>query len=164
MKKTKLTAILILGLFTFSAVGQINVKDSIQTILQNETIEILDNRFVFAHNLIFYYSSPKEAEELAMSVMYPFVQKMWETQLEQLSRLARLQLLISFVYRERGGDDKDEREREYVEKAIETARKSGDDAVCARCHNAAAFMEIKRGDVKQAHEQLYCAITYFDKM
>ena len=123
-----------------------------------------ETRFTNAYNLIFYISSPEEAEALALTVVYPFVQKTWKSQSEQLSHLARLYLLAGFCHRERGGDDRDEKERLFVEKALETAKKSEDNAVCARCCTACAFMEIKRGDVKKAHEYLYQAIDCYDKM
>jgi len=142
---------------------QINVKDSLQAILNNNTIDS-ETRFQNAYNLIFYNSSPEEAETLGMKIVYPFVQKTWESQSEQLSHLARLYLLAGFCHRERGGDDRNEKERLFLEKALETALKSGDNAICARCYMACGFTEIKRGEVKRAHEYLYQAIAYYDKM
>ncbi len=140
-----------------------NVKDSLQTILRTDTIDP-ETRFKNAHNLMFYYSSPEEAEALGQNIVYPFVKKTWESKSEQLAHLARLQLLVSMCYRERGSNDRDEKERLFAEKALETAKKSEIDATCARCYNACAYMEIKRGDVKKAHEYLYHAIKYYDKM
>ena len=164
MKSIKIQIILALSLFFSSAAySQINVEDSLQVILTNDTIEP-ENRFINAHNLMFYYSSPEEAELLGKKIVYSFVQKTWENLSEQLAHLARLHLLVSFCYRERGGDDRNEKERLFAEKALETALKSESNAVCARCYYACGNMEFKRGDVKRAYEYLYQAITYYDKM
>ena len=146
-----------------AANGQINLRDSLQVILNDETIDA-NYRFTGAYNLIFFNSSPEEAEELAFSVMLPFVQKTWDNEASRLTGLARLYLLISFCHRERGGDDRDEKERLFLEKALETAIKSGNNSICARSYEVFGFMEIKRGDVPQAHEYLYQAIVYYDKM
>ena len=151
-------------IISLAAYGQMSIKDTIQIILQNDDITDFENRFIFAYNHIFYYSSPEEAEELAMNIVYPYVQRTWKSKSEQLAHLARLQLLVGFCHRERGGEDRDAKERMFLEKALETAIKSENDAACARCYYACANMEFKRGDVKQAHEYLYRAIDYYDKM
>ena len=164
MKSLQIHILLALCLFfSPAAYSQIIVKDSLQIILNNDTIEP-ETRFISAYNLMYFNSSPEEAETLGMKVVYPFVQRRWEKQSEQLAHLARLQLLVGFCYRERGGDDRDEKERIFIEKALQTALKSEDNATCARCYYASGNMEFKRGDVKQAHEYLYQAIRYYDKM
>jgi len=164
MSRLRIYTVLALALFISPAIyGQINVKDSLLTILQNEVIEP-ENRFIAAYNLLFFNSSPEEAEALGLNIVYPFVKKTWNSQSEQLGRLARLQLMVSFCHRERGGEDKDEKERLFAEKALATALKSENNAACARCYLACGFMEIKRGDVKRGHEYLYQAIAYYDKM
>lgn len=163
---TKFRILFILSLllsFTSVSYSQVNVKDSIDVILHNDTLDI-ETRFRNAYNLVFYNSSPEEAKAFALDIVYPFVEDKWEDNSEHLSHLARLYLLISFCYRERGGEDKDEKERYYAEKALETAKESEDDAVCARCSMACAYMELKRGDEKQAHEYLYQAISHYDKL
>ena len=48
------------------------------------------NRFSNAYGLIFYNSLPEETEDLAMTVMYPFVQRARESQSKQLARLEYL--------------------------------------------------------------------------
>ena len=143
--------------------AQFNVKDSLQAILQDDTVDA-NIRFTNAYNLIFFNSSPEEAEELAFAVMYPFVQKAWDEESSHLTGQARLYLLIGFCHRERGGDNRDEKERLFLEKALKTAIKSENNSICARCYEVCGFMEIKRGDVKQAHEYLYQAIVYYDMM
>ena len=143
--------------------GQIDVKDSVQIILQNDTVDA-NLRFTNAYNLIFFNSSPEEAEELAMSVIYPFVLKTWDKEASQLTGMARLYLLIGFCHRERGGDDRYEKERYYLEKALENALKSENNSICARCFEVCGAMEIKRGEIKKAHEYLYQAIVFYDKM
>ncbi|MCL2027999.1 MAG: hypothetical protein FWG79_05865, partial [Bacteroidales bacterium] len=56
-----------------------------------------------------------------------------------------------------------EKERYFAEKALETALESGLEVVIASCYRGCAFMELRRGDVKRAHENLYQAIIYYDK-
>ena len=151
-------------LFVSNAIyGQINVRDSVLSILQIDKIDA-NLRFTNAHNLIFYNSTPEEAEELAMSVIYPFVQKTYDSESKQMTGLARLYLLIGFCHRERGGEDRNEKERLFFEKALEKALKSENNSICARCFEVGGSMEIKRGDIKQAHEYLYQAIDFYDKM
>jgi len=161
--KNYLILSLLFLLLPLTAYAQINVRDSLQTILTNDTIKHED-RFINAYNLIFLNSSPEEAEALAMNVVYPFVKKTWNTESEQLAHLSRLYLMVSYCYRERGGDNRNEMERRFAEKALDTALESGNDMACARAYMSGAFMEIKRGDTKQAHEYLYDAIHYYDKM
>ncbi|MDR2906885.1 MAG: hypothetical protein LBU91_02710 [Bacteroidales bacterium] len=163
MKQIKIYAILVLTLFASVGYAQINIKDSIQAILQNDTIDA-ETRFREANNLIFYHAPAEEAEPLALNVVYPFVQKTWKNQSEQLSRLSRLYVIVGFCYRERGGDDRTEKERHFAEKALDIAKESGNDTICARCCMACGYMEIKRGDVKRAHNYLYQAIKYYDNM
>ena len=154
-----LTLFLCLSLTTF---GQIIIKDSLQAILNNDAEP--EVRFAKAGTFITYNVSPEEAETLGTSVLYPFVQKNWENQSDQLSRLSRINIWIGLCYRERGGEDRDERERFFNEKGLEIAVKSGNSLVCAYCYNVCAFMEIKRGDIPRAHEHLYQAIIYYDKV
>ena len=164
IKSIKLYNILALCLFFLpAAYSQINVQDSLQSILQNNATDP-ETRFLNAYSIIFNHSSPKEAETLGMNVVYPFVKKNWKSEPEQLVHLSRLYLLSGFCYRERGGDDRDEKERLFLEKALETALKSNDNASCALCCSACAYMEVERGDVKRGHEYLYEAIQYYDKM
>jgi hypothetical protein len=161
MKKTLL--FLLYPLFVCAVYGQVNFKDSLQSILQNDTVET-NVRFDNAVNLIYRNASPKDAETLAMNVVYPFVHKNWEREQDQLVRLAQLQLLMASCHRERGGNDRVEKEREFSQKALATAQKSGDDAQHALCLRTCAIMEAKRGDTGQAHEYFYQAVTCFDKM
>ena len=162
MKKTLFTTALILGLFTSATYAQINVKDSLQTILNDQTVDSTA-RWNYAYTIISQHCSPEEAEELAMTVVFPFVQRTWAEQSRQLGYLSWLNQLISFKHRDRGGDDKDEKERYFAEKALETALESGLEVVIASCYHGCAFMELRRGDVKRAHENLYQAIIYYDK-
>ena len=165
MKSIQIYIILALCLFfSAAAYSQINVEDSLQVILTKKDTTRAELRFINAHNLMFYYSSPEEAEMLGKNVVYPFVQKTWKNKSEQLAHLARLHLLVSLCYRERGGDDRDEKERLFAEKALETALKSEDNATCARCYYVCGNMEFKRGDAGRAYEYLDQAITYYDKM
>jgi len=103
------TLLALVLLFSPTIYGQINVKDSIQVILSDDSVD-LNLRFTNARNLIFSCSLPEEAEELAMKVVYPFVQKNWDTESNQLARLARLYLFIGISHRERGGADRFEQE------------------------------------------------------
>jgi len=164
MKHLLLAAALILGLLSPSAASaQINVKDSVQTILQNDTLAA-NERYRAAHNLIFYNSPPEEAERLVFDIFYPFIKQHWKNESEQLAYLSRLYLLISLCHRERGGDDRIEQERLFCLKSLETAVASGDDAVCARSYMANGFRETGRGDTKLAHKYLYQAIFHYDKL
>jgi len=54
-------------LFSLASYGQINVKDSLQTLLQNDTVDV-QTRFDNAAVLITCHASPQEAEELCMNV------------------------------------------------------------------------------------------------
>ncbi len=156
--------VLVLCLFPlFTVYGQINVKDSLQIILQNDTVDV-ETRLSNAHHLISYSNTtPQEVEDLGLNVLYPFVQKHWKEKSKQLEHLASIYNAITYSYRERGGGDKDEKERLFAEKALKTALQSKNDIVCASCYTMCASMEIKRGDVKKAHEYLYEAIKYYDK-
>ncbi len=163
MRSIRICALFLLSLAcSFTAGAQADVKESLQTILQNDTL-VPGVRFSYAYNTVFLNCSPQEAEALGMEVIYPFVEKNWDNPSDRLNYLSRIYLMIGFCHRERGGEDRNDKERQFMEKALETALKSEVDAVCAHCHNACAFMEIKRGDVKKAHEHLYRAIHYFDK-
>ncbi|MDR2928637.1 MAG: hypothetical protein LBV41_10660 [Cytophagaceae bacterium] len=146
-----------------SVYGQINIDDSIRAILNTDTLTH-ETRFRNAINLMFYHAAPNEAETLGMDVIYPFVQKTWKNQSEQLARLSRLYTIIGFCYRERGGSDRNEREQLFTEKSLEAALQSGNDTVCARSFTASGFTEMKRGDVKRAHDHLYRAITHYDRI
>ena len=74
--------------------------------------------------LIQYNSSPEEAEDLGLNVLYTFVQKQWNDKSEQLKRLARNFGLVYQCYRERGGDDRYEQQIQWLKKAVEAAKKS----------------------------------------
>ncbi len=164
MKSNKLSILFVLYLFvSFTAYGQVNVKDSILSILQNDTV-IAQKRFVRAFFLISRNSLPEEAEELCTNVVFPFVKKNWKNKSDQLSRLAQLNMTVSVCYRERGGDGRDEKERNYSLKAIKAAKESGNDTIYSYYLTAAGYMEIKRGDIKEAHKYLYQAIEVYDKM
>ncbi|MDR0828721.1 MAG: hypothetical protein LBN95_01220, partial [Prevotellaceae bacterium] len=160
MKKTFL---LLLCLLSFAGYAQINVKDSIQTILSNDTLAP-KIRYTNAHRFVRVYSSPEEAEQLGLEVIYPFVQKTWKDKANRLGYLARIQSLVGECYRERGGDDRNEKERFYFEKAIQTAIESGNDTVCAYLYGGGGFVEIHRGSTNKAHEYLYQAVKYYNKM
>jgi len=162
MRGVKFFLILIFGLFATSVYGQINVKDSIQNLLNTDTTA--DFRFARAGVVLTLHASPEEAETLGMSLLYPFVQKHWNNQSDRLSRLARINVWIGLCYRERGGDNRDERERYFYEKGLEIARKSDDALITAWVYTVCAFMEIKRGDIARAHEHLYQAIVHYDKV
>ena len=157
----KLLLILLCPLCSFAVFGQVNIKDSLQSILQNDTVET-ETRFNKAFFLVYFNSPPEEAEDLGMNVMYPFAKKMWNEPSEQLSRLARIYLMIGSCHRERGGADRDEKERQFIEQSVEEAVKSGNNVISARCWNALAYMELKRGDVARGHECMYQAMIYFD--
>ncbi|MDR2970142.1 MAG: hypothetical protein LBV32_11160 [Tannerellaceae bacterium] len=163
MKSKRIKVCLLCLFVSLSVYGQVAVTDSLQTILQNDTVQA-ETRFINAYNLLFQQSSPEEAESLGMNLLYPFVRDHWKTESEQLSHLSRIYLMIGGCHRERGGGDRNEKERLFFEKALDTARKSGDHAVYARCCTFLAYMEMKRGDVKQAHQYLYQGIEYYDKM
>jgi len=149
--------------FSLSASGQINVKDSLRTVLRNDTIDA-QTRFDKATYLISRNSLPEEAEFLAHTVVYPFVQKSWKSPFDQLTRLAQLHLMVGKCHRERGGDDRYEQERNFFRKALKTAKESGNDTIYSRCLAGCGYMEAKRGDVKKAHEYFYQAIEVYDKM
>ena len=150
--------------FSLSTYAQINVKDSLQAILQDESVDA-ETRFKNARNLIAYNNAtPQEAEDLGLNVLYPFAQKQWKEKSKQQERLAVIYGVISYSYRERGkGDDKDEKERFFAQKALETAKKSGNDTVAASCGTVCGYMEIRMGNVKKGHEYLYDAIKHYDK-
>jgi len=158
----RIFSLLLCSLFSVAVYGQVNVKDSLQRILQNDTMNAGD-RCRNAVNLISYNSPPDEAEMLTVNVVYPFVQKNWKEEKEKLFRLAQLQLTIAMCHRERGGDDRIEKESLYAKQAVETAKQSGHHAYCAWCLTYCGFMELKRGKVSQSHDYLYEAITYYDK-
>ena len=163
MKQIKIPIIFAFLLLSAAIYSQINVTDSIQVILTNDTVKP-ETRFRNAYNLMYYNSSPQEAEMLGTKIVYPFVQKMWKSKSEHLSHLARLHLLVSFCYRERGGDDRNQKEHFFAEKALELAIKSENDTVCATCCTACGYMEMKRGNMKRGNEYLYQAIIYYDKI
>jgi len=157
------TALAIFLSLSFSAFGQVNVRDSIQSILAKDTVNA-EARLQEARMLIFYNSYPEEAETLVMTVLYPFVKENWKDESQHLKYMAALYLTISFCHRERGGENRDELERFFCEKGLEAALQSGDNLQCAGVYKANAFREIKRGDTQQAHEYLYEAIKYYDKL
>ncbi len=165
MKLTRLYPIFLLCLlFASVAYGQqFNVRDSLQTILHNDSLDV-ETRFKSGYNMVCSNSSPEEAEELCRTVLYPFVQENWSDKSSQLAGLSQLYISISFCYRERAGEGDDEMERVFGEKALEAAIESGKDQACALMSYANAGREIKRGKTEKAHEYLYLAIHYFDKM
>ena len=143
--------------------GQINVQDSLQTILQNDTIDV-ETRFRNAYILISRNSLPEEAELLCQTVVYPFVQKSWKSKSDRLSHLAELYLTIGICYRERGGDDRFEQERNTFIKAVETAKESSNDSIYSHCLYGFGLMECKRGNLQKGNEYFYQAIELYDKM
>jgi len=97
----KIYTFVFFALLTFMVHGQINVKDSLQNLLNADTTAEL--RFASAGTVLTLHASPEEAEELGMSLLYPFVQKHWDNQSDRLSRLARINVWIGLCHRERGG-------------------------------------------------------------
>ncbi len=158
----KLSLLVIILFLTFSALGQINVKDSIQIILSNDTSDA-QSRFNNAYAVIYLNASAKEAEQLGMNVLYPFVQKKWKSKSEQLSLLSQIYLLLAACHQERGGEDKDEQRRLFLKKALETAQKAGNNEVCAISLNQLGNMGISQGNTALGQKYLYEAITYSDK-
>jgi hypothetical protein len=153
----------LLFILSVAVYGQINVKDSLQTILLNDTITPTA-RFSSAYNLILANSSPEEAEILGMTIVYPFVKREWkDDESQQLVCLANLQMLVSHCYRLLG-EEYYEQERLFAEKGLDAARQSGNNAVAAHSCTVRAFREIKLGDIRLCHEYLYEAIGYYDKM
>ncbi len=159
----KTLSLLVITLFlTFSAFGQINVKDSIQIILSNDTSDV-QSRFNNAYVVIYLNSLPEESEQLGMNVLYPFVQKNWERKSEQLSFLSQIYLLVAARYYERGGEDKYSQSRLFWEKSLETAQKAGNDEVCAISLSHLGTSDISQGNTASGQQYLYEAITYSDK-
>lgn len=148
---------------SLTAHNNINVKDSLQHILQINIIDA-EIRFKNAYNLIFFNSSPTEAEDLGMNILYPFVKKTWKDKSQQKSHLARIYLMMSFCHRERGGSDRLEKEKYFLDSALETVLESNNDTICGRVYTAHGFMQIKRGSIKEAHKYLYKAIEHYDKI
>ncbi len=149
-------------MLSLAAFGQVNVKDSVQTVLQNDTADA-HNRFNSAYVVIYLNSSPEEAEQLGMNVLYPFVQKNWKEKSEQLSFLSNIYLLIAARYYERGGEDKYSQSRIFWEKALETAQKAGNDEVCAISLGLLGTSNISQGNTVRGQQYIYEAITYYDK-
>jgi tetratricopeptide (TPR) repeat protein len=67
------------------------------------------------------------------------------------------------THRERGGDDRHEQQIRWLKKAVEAARKSGHNGMCAWTVYALAHTEIGQGNWAQAVEYLYEAVDYYDK-
>ena len=149
--------------FSVAVFGQINVKDSLQTILRNDTVD-LKTRFRNTYVLISRNSSPEEAELLSKNIVIPFIKKNWKNKNDQLSRLAELHLMIGICYRERGGDDRYEKEQSCFIKAVETAKESGNDTIYARCLYGFGLRECKHGDLIKGNYLFYQAIELYDKI
>jgi hypothetical protein len=147
--------------FASAAFGQINVRDSIRKVLLNDTVDTRD-RFDHAAFLITRHASPEEAEDLCMNVLYPFgVQTGYDK-----SEYATLMRIYTFMYqchRERGGDDRHDQQIHYLKKAVEAAKKSKSDVLIAYALYFLGVTEIPQGEVAQGCENLFEAITYYDK-
>ena len=159
----KTLSIILLCLFSFSVYGQLNLKDSILVILNNDTVDARI-RFNSANMMIYRYASADEAETIAMETLYPFAMREWDNPTEQQLRLRSIYLILSVNQRERGGDDRDEKERLFAEKALEAALNSGDRTAIATSWHVMGNMEFKRGDVKRAHEYFYKVIEFYDEI
>lgn len=155
--------LLILLLLPAALRAEVDVPDSLRSILGSDAI-VAEERFRLSYNLIFYNSPPEQAEQLGQRVLWPFVQATWGERAAQLAHRARLELLVSFCFRERGGELADRGERLWMERAVGTAEEAGGDTIRARCYTAAGFMEMKRGQARRAHEYLYAAIGCYERM
>jgi len=71
---------------SYVSYGQINVKDSLLSLLNIEANA--EDRFAKSGTFITLNVSPEEAETLGKTILYPFVQENWESQPDQLSRFA----------------------------------------------------------------------------
>lgn len=150
---------------TANAQTRSEVRDSLESIVYGSTDDA-QTRYRNAYNLLSAAgASAEETETLGLEVLIPFIREAWNDEKKQQHiNLSIMWQLVAFAYRERGGDDRNEKERLYMEKALEEALLSGDDMRCATCYNNSAYVEIKRGDVTKAHEYLYEAIGYFDRL
>ena len=147
-------------LLPLASPGQIDVRDSLQKILQNNAADARD-RFNDAGALISYHASPEEAEDLGVDVLYPFGKQI-AYDASNHATLARIYLFIYQCWRERGGDDRHEQQIRYLKKAVEEAKKSGNDMLCAATLYFLGATEIPRGDWAQGSEHLYEAIRHYD--
>ncbi len=150
---------------TTSVQAQLSVRDSLETIL-HKSAQDDQTRYRNAHNFLSAVAIPAQETEIAVQeVLCPFVEVHWRDDKQRRhTNLSALWQLVAFAYREHGGENRNEKERLYMEKALEQALLSGDDMLCAKCYNNSAYVEIKRGDVAKAHEYLYRAIEYFDRL
>ncbi len=148
-----------------NAQTQSGVRDSLEAIVYRSTDDAMV-RYRNAYGFLSTAGIPaEEMEALGLGVLYPFIAETWsDDEPQQHINLSMTWQLVASAYRERGGEDRNEKERLYMEKTLEEALLSGDDMRCATCYNNSAYVEIKRGDVTKAHEYLYEAIKYFDRL
>lgn len=165
MKHAFLVATACLALTAANAQTRFELRDSLKAIAGGGTEDAL-TRYRNAYDLLSASgASARQTESLATEVLFPLALKAYDSDEPQLHlNLSILWQLVAAAYRERGGEDRNERERLYMERALEEALLSGDDMRRARCYNNSAYVEIKRGDVAKAHEYLYEAIEYFDRL
>lgn len=168
----KYTSLIITVLLTFAtatatatAQTQSGIRDTIEKVLYNNPDDDL-TRYRNAHNLLTTSGAPAEdTEKLGLDLLYPFVMETWEGDAQQRHiNLSKIYLLIAYAYRERNGEDGNEKELFYMREALSEALLSEDEMQCATCYNYSAFVEIKRGTVAKAHEYLYEAIHYYDRL
>jgi hypothetical protein len=155
---------LLLLLATSAGYAQTSLRDTLQTILSNDSIAP-KVRLNNAHRLV-YALNPfeEETERVVQDVVSSFIQKTWENKSEQQSRLASLNYLMGISYREHGGDNREEKERLFFEKMLEVALNSENDTTIAQSYRVCGYREMKRGDIKQGHEYLYRAIAFYTKI
>lgn len=166
MKPARLLLLLALCVFGASAAyAATSVRDSVDTILNGVGADDARARFAKVYALLSAgTASGDETERVAEDEILPFVDREWKDDKQRLGiNRSITYLLVAFAHRERGGEDAVEKEIEYMDKALEEAILSGDDMQCALCYNFSAYVEIKRGNVRKAHEYLYKAIEYYDR-
>ncbi len=165
IKLLKSSSILLLSLFsTFSAFGEINLRDSVQYYLNKQDVSPR-LRFFYAHDFIFYHASPEEAEDLGMNMLYPYAKKLYKDDSQQKAYLSYIYKLIALCYRDRGKvEDKDRKEMEFWNKCLESVEQSDNDTVKARMYTYYGYVNLKRGTEEIAHDYLYKSIPYYEKL
>ncbi len=168
MKLTRFLLTISLLLPAATAVhAQTSVRDSLETILYKGADDD-KTRFNNAYSFLYGCGAPaEEIETLCLTILCPFVREAFEDDDKSMHiRESIAYMAIAFAHRERGSDDADERnekERFYMDLALEEALLSGNDIQCAMSYNYSAYVEIKRGDVTKAHEYLYASMPYWDR-
>ncbi len=145
-----------------------DVRDSLETILASGDLDD-QARYQACYDLLSRRHIAAPATEIAgTEIVEPFILDAWRDDGKQRNtNLSGLYWAISLCWRERGGDDKeiqDARERLWMEKALAAALESENDVYCAIMNHAFGYLEIKRGEVTRAHEYLYEAIKYYDRL